>query len=131
MTPLFAGAFPISCGLIFQCEPTAYDKPEIRALQRKGAVAIVHAENDPVVDYSAGTSALASFEDDAFPMVRLFSDKEAAHRFIFLPVEAAVRWLEAMTPDAPEAALDLAHTKIAAAEWRDAGALLLRARTWT
>ncbi len=125
---LFAGAFPISGGLIFQCEPTAYDKPELRALQRKGAIAIVHGENDPIVDFSAGKSAFESFEDDSFPRVRLFTDKEAAHRFIFLPVEAAVRWLEEMSADAPEALLATAQKKVAAAEWRDASALLLRAR---
>ncbi len=125
---LFAGAFPVSCGLLMQCEPAAFDKPELRAQQRKGAIAIVHAENDPVVEFSMGKSAHESFEDDAFPAVRLFADKEAAHMFALLPVEPAVRWLEAMTAETPEAMLEFAQKQLAAREWRDAGAALLRAR---
>lgn len=121
---LFAGAFPVSGGLIVQCEPTAYESAELRTSQRKGAIAIVHGENDPIVEFSMAAAALESFQDDAFPRVRLFTDQRAAHRFVFLPVEAAVRWLEEMTSDVP---LEPAARKVQAGEWRDASALLLRA----
>ncbi len=46
---LFDGAMPISAGLIFQCEPTAYEDPEIRRQQRRRPVAIVHGGKDPLV----------------------------------------------------------------------------------
>jgi len=125
---LFAGAFPVSGGCIIQAEPTAYDKPEIRTAQRKVAVAIVHGENDGAVEFSLGQSAYESFLGDGFPMLRFFTHKTAAHAFALLPVEEAVRWLEAMTSDDPVALVDSAQKRFAARDHRDAIALLDRAR---
>lgn len=126
---MFAGAFPISGGVIIQAEPAAYDKDEIRAAQRKLAVAIVHGENDEVVGFDMGKSAYDSFLDDGFPMVRLFAHKTAAHRFVFLPVEEAIRWLEAMTSDDPAALVAFAEKQVGAKEWKDAIAAAERARS--
>ncbi len=117
---LFAGAFPISAGLLFQCEPSAYDNAEVRAAQRKVAVAIVHAENDPAVAFDMGKSAYESFLDGGFPSVRFFTHPSAAHMFARLPVEEAVRWLEAMTSDDAEGLLDLAEKRAAEGGYRDA-----------
>lgn len=124
---LFAGAFPISCGLIVQCEPSAYDKEDIRAQQREGALAIVHGENDGVVGFSMGRSAHESFQDDAFPALRLFTDPRAAHMFARLPVEEAVRWLESMTADDPRTLLAFAQSQFGKGEFRDALAVADRA----
>ena len=125
---LFAGAFPISAGLIMQCEPTAYVDADLRARQRKVAVAIVHGENDPAVDFEMGRSAYESFGDDGFPRLRLFTDPRAGHMFGRLPVDQAIEWLEALTSDDPAALLDFAATRAAAGEYRDATAALLRSR---
>src|SRR4029077_4013304 len=48
---LIAGAFPISCGVIFQCEPEAYRDEPLRKAQRSVPLAIVHGRNDPLVDF--------------------------------------------------------------------------------
>ncbi len=124
---LFAGAFPISAGLIFQCEPSAYDKADVRAAQRKVAVAIVHAENDPAVDFSMGKSAYESFLDGGFPSVRFFTHPSAGHMFARLPVEEAVRWLEAMTSDDAEALLAFAEKRAGEGSYRDAISAAARA----
>jgi predicted esterase len=46
-----AGAFPISCGVIFQCEPDAYDDKLLRKTQRAVPLTIVHGKNDPAVSF--------------------------------------------------------------------------------
>jgi predicted esterase len=124
---LVAGAFPISAGVIIQCEPTAYDKSEVRAAQRRVPLAIVHGENDGVVEYSMATYARQIFEDDGFPMLRLFPHKTAAHMFGLLPVEDAVRWLEALASDQPEVLLGFAEKHLGS-DPRSAIAALERAR---
>ena len=50
-----AGAFPISCGVIFQCEPDAYADETLRKGQRAVPLAIVHGKNDPVVAFAHGS----------------------------------------------------------------------------
>ncbi len=125
---LFAGAFPVSGGLIVQAEPSAYEGVELRARQRRLAVAIVHGENDQAVDFSMGQSAYESFLDQGFPALRFVTHKTAAHMFGALPVEEAVRWLEAMTADDPAALLEAAQKRLLAKEYRDAWAAADRAR---
>lgn len=125
---LFAGAFPVSAGVIIQCEPAAYENPEVRAAQRKVPLAIVHGENDGVVAFSQGKSTYESFLDDAFPMLRLFTHKTAAHMFAALPVEEAVRWLEEMSSEEPGALVAAAERRLGAKDYRDAVALAARAK---
>ncbi len=120
---VFAGAFPISAGLIVQCEPAAYEDATVRTKQRQGALAIVHARDDAVVPFSSGYFAHASFADDGFPALHLFAPTEGAHMFAMLPVEQAVRWLDEMTADhLPALAATLAQRGEAKA-WRDVYAL--------
>jgi predicted esterase len=125
---LFAGGMPISAGLIFQCEPTAYEDAEIRKQQRKLPIAIVHGDKDPLVAVTMAKSAHESFLDDGFPMLRLMLAKGAAHAFISLPFEEGVRWLESMTADDPRALLASAERAFARREYRDALAYLQRAK---
>jgi len=106
---LVDGAFPIAGGMITQAEPTAYDKEDLRAQQRKIPFAIVHAPNDPVVGYSMSTAAFNSLMDDGFPMVRLIDDTQAGHMFAMLPINQAIGWLETMTSDDPDAILNSAN----------------------
>src|SRR4029077_20451987 len=90
-----AGAFPISAGVIFQCEPTAYADEKLRAAQRSVPLAIIHGENDPFVDFSSGESAAVVFAEAGWPAFRFFADASpAGHRFGLLPVCEASRWLE-------------------------------------
>ena len=124
---LVDGVFPISGGVIIQCEPTAYDNPEIRGQQRHVPVAIVHGTTDPAVSFDSSRYAVEVFEDDGFPMLRLFSDDKAGHRFAFLPVDRAIAWLEMMTADDPKSLLDAAEAQIKAGEFRDAWSLMQRA----
>ncbi len=124
-----AGAFPVSGGLIFQCEPTAYEEKGVRAAQREVPLAIVHGVNDGIVDFGMGRYAAEAFEDEGFPAVRLFSHPSAAHMFAMLPVEAAIRWLEALSSPDPAALADFAKDRLAAGEVRDASAAIARART--
>lgn len=123
------GAFPVSAGLIIQCEPGAYDDADLIALQQATPLAIVHGTTDQVVGFgSGGRYAFEVFEDAGFPMVRLFADDRAGHRFSLLPVDEAIRWLEVMSADDLESLVRFAESKAAAGGYRDALAAIGRAR---
>jgi predicted esterase len=125
-----AGAFPISAGVIFQCEPTAYADEKLRAAQRSVPLAIIHGKNDPAVGFSMGEYAAVIFGEAGWPAFRFFADASpAGHRFALLPVGEAIRWLEAQTTDDPARLLDFAEQRVKAkGGYRDAVAALNRAR---
>lgn len=124
---LVDGIFPISCGLVIQCEPDVFDDSKLREAQRRVAIAVVHGERDPVVAFSAGESAYRSFCEQRFPWLRLFKNA-AGHGFSALPWVAAVEWLEAATGDDPAALASWAQARIDAEAYRDASAAVLRLR---
>jgi predicted esterase len=126
---LIAGAFPISCGVIFQCEPEAYAEEALRQAQRNVPLAIVHGRNDPMVDFGMGRYAATLFGEAGWPAFRFFTSDSAGHNFQQLPVRQAVRWLESLASDDPAALLDFAEKQAAAGRYRDAIAALRRART--
>jgi predicted esterase len=126
---LFAGAFPISGGLIMQAEPTAYDNPDLRARQRQVALAIVHGQSDDLVSPQMATDAHESFVADGFPAVRLLLQQNRGHMFATLPVQEAILWLASMTSDQPAALLDTAQKAFTAKQYRDAFAALQRAQS--
>jgi predicted esterase len=113
---LIAGAFPISAGVIFQCEPSAYADKPLMAAQRKVPLAIVHGRTDPMVSFEGGSYAYGLFLDAGWPAVRLFADDTAGHMFARLPVGAAIHWLQAMASDDPVALLDFAEHR-----WKEGG----------
>jgi predicted esterase len=124
-----AGAFPISTGVIFQCEPNAYTDPPLRAAQRSVPLAIIHGKQDPVVNFSSGEYAAVLFGEAGWPAFRFFADgSPAGHRFGLLPVGEAIRWLEAHATDDPARLLDFAEQRLKAKSYRDAVAALNRAR---
>jgi predicted esterase len=123
-----AGAFPVSAGVIFQCEPSAYSDPSLKAAQRKVPLAIIHGKNDPMVSFEGGAYAYGLFLDAGWPAVRLFADESAGHMFARLPVGPAIRWLEAMSSQNPAVLMDLATRRITEHAHRDAIAALRRAR---
>lgn len=125
-----AGAFPISAGVIFQCEPGAYADEQVKAAQRAVPLAIVHSRQDPIVNFSSGEYAATLFGDAGWPAFRFFADNAgAAHMFARLPVNQAIRWLEAQSSDDPAKLLDFAERSLKASAWRDAVAALNRAAT--
>jgi predicted esterase len=126
-----AGAFPVSCGVIFQCEPAAYDDAASRAAQRRVPLAIVHGTNDPVVDYGTGRYAAELFGEAGWPAFHPFTDDQAGHLFARLPVGDAIRWLGALSSDDPARLLDFAEARLKAGADRDAIAALRRARSLT
>jgi predicted esterase len=123
-----AGAFPISCTVMFQCEPEAYADSAVREAQRKVPLAIVHGKTDPLVGFAAGEYAATAFGDAGWPAFRFFADDRGAHMFARLPVGPAIRWLEALASDNPAALLDFATKRLEEGGFRDAIAALRQAR---
>jgi hypothetical protein len=126
-----AGAFPVSAGLIFQCEPSAYTDAALQAAQRAVPLAIVHGKNDPLVPFDGGSYAAGLFLDAGWPALRLFADDNAAHMFGRLPVGPAIPWLEVMASDNPQALLDFAERRLEDSGRRDAIAAARRAKGLT
>ncbi|MBK9384916.1 MAG: hypothetical protein IPN34_08885 [Planctomycetes bacterium] len=125
---LVAGAFPVSGNLLVQCEPDAFRDAQLIAAQRALPFAIVHGENDGIVEFSAATYSLDRFDDGGFPAVRLFADPHAAHMFARLPIEPAVRWLAAQSSPDPQVLAELAKAELQAERPRTASAAALRAQ---
>jgi predicted esterase len=122
------GAFPISCGVIFQCEPTAYDDEKLREAQRAVPLAIIHGKTDPLVPFSMGQYAANLFGEAGWPALHFFADDAGAHMFARLPVGKAIRWLESLASDDPARLLDFAEKRQKERAYRDAIAALRRAR---
>ncbi len=126
---MIAGAFPISAGVIFQCEPSAYADEKLRAAQRSVPLAIVHSRQDPVVDFSSGQYAANLFGQAGWPAFHFFADETGAgHMFARLPVRDAIRWLEAQSSEDPNRLLDFAEQRFKANAYRDTIAATNRAR---
>lgn len=127
---LFAGAFPVSSGIIFQTEPGAYADEKLKAAQRAVPLAIVHSKQDNVVPFSSGEYAATLFGESAWPAFHFFADGSGAgHRFALLPVGEAIRWLDAQSSDDPTRLLSFAEQRFKAKGYRDAVAALNRAGT--
>ena len=124
-----AGAFPISAGVIVQCEPSAYADEQLRAAQRSVPLAIIHGKQDDAVNFTMGEYAAVLFGEAGWPAFHFFADTSGAgHRFGLLPVGQAIRWLEAHSSDDPAKLLDFAEQRIKEAGYRDAVAALNRTR---
>jgi predicted esterase len=124
-----AGAFAISAGVIFQCEPSAYSDDALRAAQRSVPLAIIHGRNDPAVSFSSGEYAAVLFGEAGWPAFRFFADDSGAgHRFALLPIGEAIRWLESHALDDAERLVDFAEQRMKErGGYRDAVAALNRA----
>lgn len=126
---LVAGAFPVAGNLLVQCEPSYFadDKwAKVREAQRRIPFAIVHGQKDSVVEFSAGTWCRNSLLDGGFPMLRLFAPENAGHPWAFLPVDEALRWLDALNASEPETLLEFARASAKDGRPRDALAALAR-----
>ena len=124
-----AGAFPMSCGLLVQCEPSYFaDNQELRTVQRRVPMAHIHGKNDPVVEFSSGAYCYEALQDGEFPMLQLFSDPYAAHMFARLPLDRALEWLQGMSSEDSAELVAFAEECLDEEEYRDACAAALRAR---
>lgn len=122
---VLAGAFPMSCNLLVQCEPDRFDE-DARGRQHRVPVAVIHGRADDVVEFSGGAYCHLRLLDGGFPFVRLFAPERVGHQFALLPVDDAVRWLEqASAADASEL-LAFAERRAGDGAWRDVGAALQR-----
>src|SRR6185312_11927770 len=86
--------------------------------QRRVPLAIVHATNDPLQDFTLAKLADATFGDNGWPALRLFASDTAGHMFVHLPVGDAIRWLEAMASDDPEVLVGFAEKQADAEKQR-------------
>jgi predicted esterase len=120
---LLAGAFPMSCNLLVQCEPDVFDAAKMQA-QHRVAVAVIHGRADDVVEFSSGAYCHLRMIDGGFPWVRLFAPERIGHQFALLPVDQAVRWLAACSAADPEVLLRAGEAGAAEQRWRDVGAVL-------
>jgi predicted esterase len=124
-----AGAFPISCGVIFQCEPDAYDDDALRKAQRAVSLAIVHGKNDPIMGFRIGQYAATLFGEASWTAFQFFPDDTAGHMFGRLPVSAAIRWLESHASSDPASLINFATSQLSKKDYHNAIAAIRRART--
>ena len=126
---LIAGAFPISCGVIFQCEPDVYNDATLRKSQRAVPLAIIHGKNDSAVGFSMGQYAATLFGEANWPAFRFFADDAGGHMFARLPIGPAIRWLESHASNDPAILVDFAGSQLSQKAYRDAIAALRHLRT--
>lgn len=124
---LVDGVFPMSSGMVMQCEPDVFADEALKKQQRDVAIAVVHGDNDPTVAFAQGEGSFRSCLEQGFPTLRLFSN-QAGHMFMGLPWQEAVVWLEAMTSADAAMLGKLARESIENSQWRDAAAAILRLR---
>lgn len=123
---LVAGVFPMSGGMLIQCEPTSFNDLDE---QKQIAFAPIHGTNDNVVAFSSGQAGVDSLLDGDFPTMRFFTDDRAGHMFAHLPVDEAIHWLDTMTSGDANALSELADDAVKAKRWRDAAAAVMRANS--
>ena len=117
----------MSCNLLVQCEPDYVyfaERPELQERQRALPIAHVHGVTDSVVAFSAAQYCRERLEDGGFKRSRLVEHDTAGHRFAFLPLEEAVRWLEEMTETDSDARVALARARLDQQRERDVVPLL-------
>lgn len=96
---LIDGAVPTSAGVIVQAVPSAYTDKSLIEQQKQLPIAIVHGTTDRTVSYNLAESALQAYQKAEYPKVKLFSHETAAHRFMLLPIDEAVAWLDEQRHD--------------------------------
>jgi hypothetical protein len=117
----------MSSGMVMQCEPDVFADTDLRARQRRVAIAVVHGRNDDVVAFAQGEGTFRSCLEHGFPTLRLFAN-DAGHGFSSLPWRDAVEWLEAMASAEPKVLAKAGQEALDADRFRDATAAVLRLR---
>ena len=62
-------------------------------------VAIVHAQNDPIVGFGASVAVYDGYVKAKHPAARLFGPADGLHMFMRLPILEAIAWLDLMNSD--------------------------------
>lgn len=115
---LFDGAFPMASDCWMQNEPNLWEtKPEVMAKQREIAIAVIHGQADPVVNFSQGEHAHGVFLAMSYPKLRFFAPETLGHQFGLSPVPEALEWLDAMTGLDPDDSMKLAGGWFKDEEW--------------
>lgn len=106
---LFKGAMPMAGDCWSQNEPNLWEeKPDVLKKQRDIAIAVVHAPDDPVVQFEQGQHAYGCFRAEGWQKVRLFAPEHAQHMFMVYPVDEVLDWLDAMNGRNDKKSLELA-----------------------
>jgi predicted esterase len=114
----YQGAMPMAGDCWSQNEPSLWeDKEEIAKEQHAIAIAVVHAKNDPVVDFSQGEHAYDCFRAEGWQKVRFFTPENAAHMFMMYPVDEVLDWLDAMNGRNEKKTLSLIDEWAKDGEW--------------
>ncbi len=121
---LIAGAFPISAGLIFQCDPTAYSDETLKKAQRRVPLVIVHGKTDPVVDPGLGKAAADAFREASWPAFRFLEPDQGGHMFALLPINQAIRWLDALSTEDHDKLVAFGESRLKEKAYRDVIAAL-------
>jgi len=115
---LFQGAMPMAGDCWMQNEPNLWeDQPEIAQKQKRIAIAVVHAKNDPVVKFEQGEHAYDVFRAAGWTRLRFFDPPNAAHMFMVYPVGDVLDWLDAMNGLDPKSSAKLAKKWAKEGEW--------------
>ena len=115
---LFQGAMPMAGDCWSQNEPNLWeDRPDVAEKQRGIAIAVVHAPDDPVVDFAQGRHAYDCFRAAGWRKLRLFAPEGAQHMFMVYPVDEVLDWLDAMSGEAGREVLELCGKWGKAGEW--------------
>lgn len=123
---LFNAIIPVSARCDEGFAPYKYKDDARVASQKNGAIAIVHGENDDLMEFIEGRIAHDWFQDAGFPRIRMFTDSGAGHMFGRLPVDKALEWVESQLSTDPEKLLKFAESSIDRKEFADALAALKR-----
>jgi predicted esterase len=120
----FAGAIPFAGGLLMGLDP----KSAAKVKGKPGPpFAIIHGENDLVVDASLGDWAYEAFLKADYPCVRYYHAKHG-HNWPG-SVKAALEWILAVTSDDPEELIETAKKMLEEDRGSDAQFCLGRAGT--
>lgn len=94
---LYRGAFPMAGDCWMQNEPNLWeDKPEVLKKQKEIAIAVIHGQADPVVQFSQGEHAYDCFRAMGWTKLRLFAPKNLNHMFMLAPIDEAIEWIDVM-----------------------------------
>src|SRR6185295_18020975 len=101
-----------------QNEPNLWaDKEDIAKDQHAIAIAVLHAKNDPVVQFGQGEHAYDCFRAEGWQKVRFFTPENAAHMFMMYPVQDVLDWLDAMNGRNEKKTLELIDDWAKQGEW--------------
>ena len=120
------GTFPMSGGMMMQCEPDVFEDEALMKAQRTTPMVIVHAKGDRVQNPSMSEGAYERLLGHGFTNVK-FLNPSGGHPYDFLPVNEAIEYLDAMTTDDEKLLLKYTEERLGKKDWRTVGLALQRA----